>query len=90
MEGLVEVGQSKEEIQLELGSPDEINTYLKASEHIWGPDESFWSEIPMGTTIEVWRYQGESGQLNLYFLRDRSSLSYKAFAPTGVVYESSE
>lgn len=85
---LVETGQPKVEIEEAIGSPDEIKIYAKQNEHIWGPEEAFWSEIPKGTTLEVWMYKSKSGQLNLYFMNNCSNLSYKAFAPEGVVYES--
>ena len=87
---LVKTGQSKEQIRNAIGNPGEVTVVIKSQEYIWGPEESFWSKIPIGAKFEVWRYQSEAGQLNLYFLNNSDNLSYKAFAPTGVVYESSE
>jgi hypothetical protein len=82
----VKAGQSKEEIRKEIGDPARVIIETKSSEYIWGPEEAFWSEIPMGTELEVWRYENNAGQLNLYFLEKRNRLSYKAFAPAGVMY----
>ena len=85
---MVNTGQEKDEITKNLGTPTEIKQTEKASEHIWGPEEEFWSEIPVGAKLEVWRYKTENGQLNLYFINGSEALSFKAFAPAGVVYES--
>ena len=87
---LVEIGQSKEEIKVAIGSPDEIKIYEKQNDHIWGPEEAFRSEIPKGTKLEVWKYRRTSGHLNLYFTNDSDTLSYEAFAPEGAVYESGQ
>lgn len=83
----VEVGYTKFEVTKILGTPDESSRFQKTQEHVWGPEESFWYDIPMGTRLEVWRYKSEGGLLNLYFLNNDSVVSYKAFAPDGVVYE---
>lgn len=83
----IEVGYTKFEVTKVLGTPDETSRYQKTEEQIWGPEESFWSDIPMGTRLEVWRYKSDGGSLNLYFLDNESVVSYKAFAPEGVVYE---
>jgi hypothetical protein len=87
---LIKAGQAKEEIKKIIGSPNEIEKIVKSVEHIWGPEEEFWSKIPMGTKLEVWRYKNKDGQLNLYFEENKNTLSYKAYAPAGVVYESNE
>lgn len=83
----VEIGYTKLEVTKILGTPDESSRFQKTEEHVWGPEESFWYDIPMGTRIEVWRYKSEGGLLNLYFLDNDAVVSYKAFAPEGVVYE---
>ena len=81
----VEIGQEKNEIVKVLGEPNEKKNTRKSSEHIWGPEEEFWAEIPMGTKLEVGRYSNSSGWLNLYFVDGSDRLSFKAFAPAGVV-----
>jgi hypothetical protein len=85
---MVKIGQEKNEIKKILGTPIDIKQTAKSSEQIWGPEEEFWSEIPMKAKLEVWRYKSENGQLNLYFVNGSNKLSFKAFAPVGVVYES--
>lgn len=83
---LVEIGQEKQEIIKVIGEPAEKEIITKQNESIWGSEEEFWSEIPMGTSLEVWSYEDEQGQLNLYFVEGSNRLGYKAFAPKGVVY----
>lgn len=85
---LVETGQTKEQIKQILGKPSEISNFKKTTEYIWGPEEEFWIEIPNGKMIEVWHYKVSNGQLNLYFIGKNNYLSYKAFIPNDVVYES--
>lgn len=85
---LVQVGQTRQEIKNILGDPCETKIIKKTVEHIWGPEEEFWDKIPNGTKLEVWRYKSDAGNLNLYFTGNNNHLDYKAFAPEGVVYES--
>lgn len=84
---LVEVGLTKDEIIKILNEPYEKNTFIKTNRPIWGPEEEFWDKIPGGTKLEVWKYKSKRGHLNLYFLDNDDRLSYKAFAPAGIVYE---
>jgi len=84
----VQVGQGKEEIKRTLGKPYEIKTIIKTKGPIWGPEEEFWDKIANDTELEVWRYKNTKGNLSLYFEGGKKHLGYKAFAPTGVVYES--
>lgn len=84
---LVAVGQTKEEIKQILSDPYEKKAFVKSNRPIWGPEEEFWDKIPEGTHVEVWRYKSEKGHLNLYFLGNDNHLAYKAFAPSGIVYE---
>ena len=84
----LQIGQTKQEIKILLGTPYEIASIIKTKGHIWGPEEEFWSKIQNGTKLEVWSYKNDTGHLNLYFTSDNNHLAYKAFAPKGVVYES--
>ena len=85
---LVQVGQTKKHIQENLGEPYKIKFIKRHSGPIWGPEEEFWNDIPLGTNLEVWQYKIASGHLNLYFINTSTTLSYIAFSPKGVVYES--
>jgi len=85
---LVHVGQSKQEIRNILGEPYEIKITEKLAGPIWGPEEDFWDKIPNGSKLEVWRFKSNAGNLNLYYIENNNNLDYKAFAPKGVVYES--
>ena len=82
----IDIGQSKETINELLGPPDRIINSTKRNKYIWGPEERFWDEIPMGAKLEVWSYTFSDGGLNLYFVDGSEELNYLAFAPKGVVY----
>ena len=84
---LVMPGQTKEDVKRILGKPYEVLIITKTKGPIWGPEEEFWDKIPNGSVMEMWRYENETGNLNLYFKGDKKVLAYKAFAPEGVVYE---
>lgn len=79
-------GQSKQSIIKLLGKPLEKKIIVKNNKFIWGPEEGFWDNIPMGTRLEVWKYKFYDGLLNLYFINEGEQLDYKAFAPKGVIY----
>ena len=85
---LIQIGQTKEEIENILGQPNETNINTKIEENIWGPEEEFWHKIPLNSEFEVWSYKNKKGDLRLYFIGNRKRLDYKAFSPKGVVYES--
>ncbi len=86
VESKIEKGQSKKAIVKLLGEPVEKKFIAKNKKFIWGPEEEFWDEIPMGTGLEVWKYEFSDGNLNLYFLDYGENLDYKAFSRKGVVY----
>ncbi len=85
---LAKAGQTKKQVEKLLGKPYKHDTFEKSNEQVWGPEEDFWYEIPMGTTLEVWSYKYEQGHLNVYFTEGDSTVSYTAFAPEGINYES--
>lgn len=84
---LIAVGAKKEQVNVILDDPDEVRQFIKEDSHIWGPEEAFWYDIKAGTELEMWRYNNAYGSLALYFVNGESVVSYKAFAPRGVVYE---
>jgi hypothetical protein len=83
----ISAGQPRQAILELLGPPDGIKDTVKSNRHIWGPEEDFWDDIPMGARLEVWSYEFSDGGLNLYFVNGGGKLDYVAFAPKGVVYE---
>ena len=85
-ESRIEKGQSKKVIVKLLGEPLEKKFIVKNKKIIWGPEEEFWDAIPMGTRLEVWKYEFSDGNLNLYFVDYGENLDYKAFGRKGVVY----
>jgi len=82
----INIGQSKETIIELLGKPRVNTIFVKRNKYIWGPEEAFWDDIPMGTRLEVWHYDFSDGHLSLYFINGGDHLDYKAFAPKGVIY----
>jgi hypothetical protein len=82
----VRKGQTRQEIIAVLGAPKDSQVTAKQVEHIFGPAESFWSEIPMGARLVTWSYEFRDGGLALYFVGGSETLDYLAFAPKGVVY----
>lgn len=86
VEGQIKKGQSKQAIIELLGEPAEKKIIVKHNRFIWGPEEEFWDDIPMGTRLEIWKYKLSDGNLNLYFIDEGNHLNYKGFAPKGVIY----
>jgi len=84
--GKIRKGQSKQTIIELLGKPLEIKIIAKSHKFIWGPEEEFWDKIPIGTRLEVWKYEFSDGHLNLYFINEGDQLDYRVFAPKGVTY----
>lgn len=82
-------GEAKSALVKQFGEPAQKDAIVKSSEPIWGPAESFWEEIPMGTRLEIWKYGFPDGMLELYFLNDDDKVGFIAFTPKGVVYEKS-
>lgn len=83
----IKVGQNKTEISRLLPAPDEIQYITKTTEIIWGAEEAFWDEIPIGTKMEIWVYGSKDSLTRLYFLNDKDTLAYKVTEPKDVVYE---
>jgi hypothetical protein len=86
----IKVGQSKDEISRLFPAPDEIQHISKTTEIIWGAEEAFWDEIPIGTKMEIWIYGNKDSLTRLYFLNDNDTLAYKVTESKDVVYEPSQ
>jgi hypothetical protein len=86
----VKIGQNKAEISRLFSPPDEIQHINKTTEIIWGPEEAFWDEIPIGTKMEIWIYGNKDSLTRLYFLNDNDTLAYKVTESKDVVYEPSQ
>lgn len=87
------IGASRAEIQQEFRSPDQIHTFHKTGDGIWGAIESFWITVPPGSSVEVWSYHSQNptlgnGHPELYFVDGSEKVNGKGFTPDGVVYES--
>ena len=84
----VQVGMTKAEIRQLLGKPEIVDTIEKNTEIIWGAEEAFWAELPLGVTLEIWIYEREENEVRLYFIDESDTLSYKIIALKDAVYES--
>ena len=84
----VQVGMTKAEVRQLLGKPDILDTIEKNTEIIWGAEEAFWAELPLGATLEIWIYEREENEVRLYFIDESDTLSYKIIALKDAVYES--
>ncbi len=83
----IEVGMKKTQVRKLLGAASVTTTFVKQTEHIWGPQEVWWGQVEMGDSLESWLYiYPQEGTLYLYFLNDSDSVSFMAFTPVGVVY----
>ncbi|MCK4894827.1 MAG: outer membrane protein assembly factor BamE, partial [Calditrichia bacterium] len=76
----VQVGMTKAEIRQLLGKPEIVDTIEKNTEIIWGAEEAFWAELPLGATLEIWIYEREENEVRLYFIDESDTLSYKIIA----------
>ena len=95
------IGMSRPEILDTFGEPQQTQTLKKTSEPIWGPIEEYWSQVPMGATVEIWSYHSrmitegsgvaseQRGQTELYFVNDSNEVNGIGFHVEGAVYESS-
>ncbi|MDH3378809.1 MAG: hypothetical protein OEQ39_17935 [Gammaproteobacteria bacterium] len=86
------VGASQTEIQREFGDPARTQSIHKRGEGIWGAIETFWSSVPIDSTVEVWYYRSENptmgaGHTELYFVDNSKTVDGRGFSKDGVVYE---
>lgn len=86
----IRVGATRGEVFATFGPPPRQQSLHKTSEVIWGPIESFWSEVPLGSTVEVWAYPVEGGEVELYFVDGSDRVQGTGFAPDGAVFEPGE
>ncbi len=89
---------TRTEVRERFGDQLRSREIRKTNEAIWGPIEDFWSQVPMGGTVEIWSYRTihewaegsgnrDTGTTQLYFVDGSPRVSALAFAPDGVVYE---
>jgi hypothetical protein len=81
------VGATRAEVLEDFGPPSGEQSLRKTGDAIWGPIESFWSEVPPGSTVEVWSYPVEGGSVELYFVDGSERVRGMGFAPEGAVFE---
>ena len=89
------VGMSRADITAQFGEPDRTQKLAKSDGSIWGPIEEFWTQVPMGATVELWAFQSamrssaQPGQTELYFVNDSDTVDGIGFHFEGAVYEGS-
>lgn len=83
----IRAGDARDAVLDQYGEPALRKTLTKREQHVWGPIEDFWADVPMDATVEIWTYPAEGGDVELYFLNDSPTVDGTAFAPEGVVYE---
>lgn len=81
------VGASRAELLDAYGPPAHRQSVTKKGEAIWGPIETFWQQVPEGSTVEIWAYPVEGGTLELYFVDGSERVQGTGFAPEGAVFE---
>lgn len=57
----IEKGTSKQRVLESFGDPDRRVEILNDGQAVWGPIESFWPEVPLGSRVEIWSYRVENG-----------------------------
>ena len=82
----IEVGESRDALTSRLGKPAERLEWVKQDEGIFGPIETFWADVPLGATVEIWRFPAEGGMIEAYFVDGSNLVQGTAFAPDDVVY----
>lgn len=63
-------GMDQTQIRAELGPPDKVDQLTKQGEHIFGPVEGLWNQMPSGETLTIWTYSASDGRKELYFVGD--------------------
>jgi hypothetical protein len=92
--GELAVGATRTDLIARHGPPVRQETLVKQEEAIWGPIETFWSSVPMGSTVELWAYpstlpgSGEPCEIELYFVDGSDEVKGTGVYVEGVVYES--
>jgi hypothetical protein len=81
------VDASREEVTDSFGPPSRKQSFFKTGEAIWGPIETFWSQVPIGSTVEIWAYRVQGGTVELYFVDQSARVQGMGFAPIGAVFE---
>ena len=85
-QALIEIGETRSSITARLGEPAERMSWTKQDEAIFGPIESFWAEVPLGATIEIWRFPVEDAWLEAYFVDGSDTVQGTTIAPKDAVY----
>lgn len=80
------VGMSRAMLVAEFGEPESRRSLVKSQEHVWGPIEDFWSSLPDGARVEIWRYPAAGGTVELYFVDGSPRVQGTGFAPEGAVF----
>jgi len=69
------MGMNQAQIRAELGPPDKQDHLTKEGEHIFGPIEGLWDQMPSGETLTIWTYATSDGRKELYFVSDNPEVA---------------
>lgn len=83
----IEVNLRRDEVVARFGEPLKRTTLHKTDDPVWGAIETFWDDVPMGSTVEIWHYQAPDGTVELYFVDGSAVVNGVGFAPADAVYE---
>ncbi len=79
-------GMKRADLKARFGDPVRTETLTKQIEHVFGPIETFWSSVPMGSTVEIWSFEARGGRAEVYFLDGADVASGTGFHHKNAVY----
>lgn len=83
------VGATRAEVLASFGTPERKQSLVKKGDAIWGPIETFWAQVPLHESVEIWSYPVAGGSVELYFIDGSDRVQGTGFAADGAVYEGS-
>ena len=79
-------GWSRTQVRAGFGEPKLTQSFTKTDDAVWGEIENVWHKVPKGATVDIWVYEVQGGNIELYFMRPSSLVWEIGFAPEGAVY----
>lgn len=80
-------GWSQTQVRAGFGEPKLTQSFRKkAGDPVWGEIENVWHRVPEGATVDIWVYEVQGGNIELYFIRPSSLVWEIGFSPEGAVY----
>ena len=79
-------GWSQTQVRAGFGEPKLTQSFTKTDDAVWGEIENVWHKVPQGAIVDIWVYEVQGGNIELYFMRPSSLVWNVGFAPEGAVY----